>query len=59
MGKPATAKARYTWDEYHAWPDDRRWELIEVYRLHGESYRLAATHAPRSARNNMPARRRR
>lgn len=36
MGKPAPVNARYTWDDYRAWPDDRRWELID-----GEAYAMS------------------
>jgi Uma2 family endonuclease len=36
MGTAATATVRYTWDDYRAWPDDRRWELID-----GEAYAMS------------------
>jgi Uma2 family endonuclease len=37
MSPTATARRLpYTWDDYRAWPDDERWEIVE-----GESYAIS------------------
>lgn len=36
MSNTATALKRYTWDDYRAWPDDKRWEVIG-----GEAYAMS------------------
>ena len=36
MSNAARALKRYTWDDYRAWPDDERWEIIG-----GEAYAMS------------------
>ena len=36
MSNTATALRTYTWDDYRAWPDDERWEIIG-----GEAYAMS------------------